>query len=128
MPSCCPWRACARMALPFPSRPARWNTSRWRRDGRLWVVRDRLRWLRPRGYARQSAAVRRGRPVLHRACGHCGAGGDQLAVQTWHSLRQCHDLKIRLDEDAITTQLLVGIATQLNATVWMPDGRKDEAR
>lgn len=53
---------------------------------------------------------------------------DQLATQTWHSLRECYDLRIRLDEDAITTQLLVAIATRLNATVWIADGRKDEAR
>jgi hypothetical protein len=32
---------------------------------------------------------------------------DRLASQTWHFLRACYDRKIRVDEDAITTQLLI---------------------
>lgn len=52
---------------------------------------------------------------------------DQLASQTWHLLRACYDRKIRVDEDAITTQLLIAIATQLGGTLVMADGRKDES-
>lgn len=53
---------------------------------------------------------------------------DQLAEQTWHLLRQCHDHKIRLDEDAITTQLLLALVMQLKGTLLMQDGRKDESQ
>ncbi|MDR7098601.1 hypothetical protein J2X04_000948 [Lysobacter niabensis] len=51
----------------------------------------------------------------------------ELAQTTWNLLGQCHALKIRLDEDAITTLLLTNIATRLRSTVLYADSRAREA-
>ena len=67
-------------------------------------------------------------PDLRMSHAHAVAVLDQLASQTWRLLRACYDRGIRIDEDAITTQLLIAIATQLGGTLLMADGRKDERR
>jgi hypothetical protein len=51
----------------------------------------------------------------------------ELAHTTWNLLGRCHALKIRLDEDAITTLLLTNIATRLKSTVLYSDSRAREA-